>query len=587
MSPETILVEASWEVANKVGGIYTVVRTKAELVVQRHPQYVLVGPLFLHRQSSEFIEQAPPPRYAHIFEHLRAEGIQCVYGVWDIPGRPAVVLLNADHSSVDINALKGDLWNAFSLDTLRAGFDYDEPLRWAWGVGRLLELLEKSSSEPVLGHFHEWMAGLSILYLKTHRVPVKTVFHTHATMLGRTISGATDINLYDSLSELDFARIAKELHVEDKHSTEVACAKHADVFCTVSEITGLEAEYIIGRKPDVLLFNGILHEQYPSADHNSQEHVSAREKIRDFLSYYFFSHYTFDLEQSLTFFVSGRYEYRNKGLDILTRALSQLNHELRGDDQAKTVIVFFFIPQGTHGIKAEVLESREAFVATQQHVSQNADAITRNLLRSARNVHDLLATALLSQPTLDRLNQLAGMLEHVGTPPLATHYLENEEHDPIVAGFRAHGLLNREEDKVKVVLYPVYLTGEDGLMNITYEEAVVGSHLGIFPSYYEPWGYTPMEAIAMGVPAITTDLAGFGRFIQHQDKPGAFVLTRQNRSEQEVVSELVACMKHFVLLRQHERHQLQDAAKSLSTLTDWNVFIDQYFLAYKKAYDAR
>ncbi len=584
--PQTV-IEASWEVVNKVGGIYTVVRTKAELLVNTYKQYVLVGPLFPGRHNVEFTEQAPPERYVHVFEELRQEGIQCVYGVWNIPGNPQVVLLNAQHSHIDVNAVKGQLWEQFGVDSLRAAYEYDEPLRWAWAVGRFMELMQSSTDEPIVGHFHEWMAGLALLYLRMKKSRVRSVFTTHATMLGRTISGSTDINLYDSLPDLDFPRLAKELHVEDKYTTELACAKNAHVFTTVSEITGIEAEHVLLRKPDVLLFNGICRSQYPDVNDSSPMHIRARERMRDFLNYYFFSHYSFDLEHSVTFFASGRYEYRNKGLDVFTKALGKLNYELKKVPDSKTVIVFYFIPGDTQGIKTEVLEERQAFSAMQSYLDKNADDVVRRIMRQAQRIDSLSAKDILSEEAYQHVKQLAKALAHAGNPPLVTHNIPGEEHDPIVAGFRAHGLLNRAEDKVKVVRYPVYLTGKDGLLDLTYDEAVAGSHLGVFPSYYEPWGYTPMEAAAMGVPAITTDLAGFGRFVQTQQEKGVFVLKRYNRSEQDVVEDLFVMLKEFCQKNRSERRELKAAAQKLSEQTDWQVFIKHYYDAHQRAYESK
>lgn len=583
--PQTV-IEASWEVVNKVGGINTVVRTKAALLTQEYKQYLLVGPLFPGRKSVEFSEQPPPEHIRTVFEELRQEGIECVYGTWKIDGSPQCVLINATQSHVNLDHIKGVLWERFGIDSLRAAYDFDEPLRWSWAVGRFIELVQASDDNPIVAQFHEWMSGLGLLYLRLNECRTRTVFTTHATMLGRTISANTDINLYESLEELDFAQLAQDLHVAEKYTTEVACAQECHVFTTVSQITGEEAKYILKRTPDVLLFNGIHGASYPSLEKMGPLHAQSRERIRDFFNYYFFSHYTFDVEQSLTFFVSGRYEYRNKGLDVLTHALEKLNHHLKSQGQSKTVVVFFFIPQDTHGIKNEVLEERNAFNAMQSFVKKHSKDIVRTLLRNAPHSNSLTCQEILSKEARDEIARLAQDLEHGGNPPLVTHNLSDEDRDPIVSGFRARGLLNREEDKVKVVHYPLYLNGSDGLLDLTYTEAVAGSHLGIFPSYYEPWGYTPVEAAVMGVPAITTDLAGFGRFCQERTDQGVWVLSRQNRSFEEVSEELFEMLVRFCELDRYGRQEQRVAAKNLSALVDWNVFIKHYLEAHRRAYEA-
>ncbi len=585
MSDPSMVVEVSWEVLNKVGGINTVVRSKADLLVDHYDDYLLVGPLLQGKRNADFEEAPPPERLRQAFEELRETGIHCVYGHWLIRGKPQVVLLDARQASFDTNEIKRRLWEAYKVDSLGSAYDFDEPLRWSWGVGMLIERLQRNSQEPIVAQFHEWLSGFGLLYLHSHNVPTATVFTTHATMLGRTISGATDIQLYDELDKLDAAALARQLHVADKHTAEVACAQTADVFTTVSEITGIEAEHLLGRKPDVLLFNGVDSTKYPTEEEASVLHRRAREQIRDFLDYYFFSHYTFDLEQSLIFFVSGRYEYRNKGLDVLTEALGRLNEHLKRANHRKTVIVFYFIPGETHGIKTELLEERAAFTHLQHYVGENSRTIVRTILRNAAQLDRVDCTALLDESARRHVAQLADAMRHENLPPLCTHNIPSEENDAIIAGFHAHGLLNREEDKVKVIRYPIYLTGADGLLDLTYTEAVAGSHLGLFPSYYEPWGYTPVECAALAVPAVTSDLAGFGRFIQDKAEKGVTVLRRHYRSHEEVVSDLLSVMVAYCGLDKYGRNDEKLAAKRLVMLTQWERFIKNYFQAHLLAYE--
>lgn len=583
MSPRTV-IEVSWEVVNKVGGIHTVVKSKASLLAEHYENYLLVGPLFPERRDIEFKEQPAPEQLRLIFEQLRQSGIECVYGQWLIPGNPNTILVDARNSQINVDDVKGLLWESYEIDSLHAAGDFAEPVKWSWAVGMLIEKLQLSSDKPIVGHFHEWMAGLAILYLKHVGAKTGTVFTTHATMLGRTISAATDIQLYDSLEHIDAPRLARDLGIADKYSTEVACAKHCDTFTTVSEITAIEAEHLLGRQPDVLLFNGIQGDNYPTVEETSVLHIRARERIRDFLDYFFFSHYSFDLDQSLIFFISGRYEYHNKGMDVLTEALGRLNEHLKAEGHKKTIVCFYFIPGEVHGIKTELLEERATFSNIQQFIAQHAQDITRKILRNANDLGSLGCEDLLTEKARRQIEHMAHQMEHPGNPPLVSHNIPDEEHDAIIAGFKAHGLLNREEDKVKVIRYPVYLTGSDGLLDLSYNDAIAGAHLGIFPSYYEPWGYTPVESAAMGVPAITTDLAGFGRFIEKTADAGIYVLKRHGVSNEESAKQLFEMLKTFCELDKFGRQDEKLVAKKLVHLTEWETFIKHYYQAHEDAF---
>ena len=470
------------------------------------------------------------------------------------------------------------LYEKFGIDSISAGGDFDEPMRWAWSVGMFLEQLREHSDQRIVAHLHEWMAGFAGLYVKARGVDAGTVFTTHATMLGRTISANTDINLYADLESLDPYALAKRLDVTAKFTTEVACAREADVFTTVSDITAREAEHLLGTRPHVITYNGIASDNYPTLEEASVLHQRSREQIRDFLNYYFFSHYTFDLEDSLLFFTSGRYEYKNKGLDALTDALGRLNAWMREQDHRKTVVVFYWVPGETHGIKTEVLEERGVFQNMQQFVEDRSRQIVRRILRNADALDEL---------SCQQLRRMARGLDHGGTPPVCTHNIPFEEDDAIIRAFRANGLNNGPDDPVKVIRHPVYLNGSDGLIDLEYREAIAGTHLGLFPSYYEPWGYTPVEAAGYGIPSVTTDHGGFGRYVRDEaaESGGVFVLARENRSYEDIVQQLFECMRDYVNLDKHGRMEQKLAAKHLSTRTEWQTFIKHYFQAHTQAYE--
>jgi glycogen(starch) synthase len=332
-----------------------------------------------------------------------------------------------------------------------------------------------------------------------------------------------------------------------------------------------------------LLLNGLDDSKFPTLEEANILHQKNREKIRDFLEFYFFSHYTFDLDQTLVMFITGRYEFRNKGLDVLIKALGKLNQRLRNEGSKKTVVTFFWIPNEVRGIKTEILEEKAVFNHIRQFVEENTQEFTRKLLRNAANIRQFTCSDLLSQEFIMTIERQLASMKRDGDVPLVTHNIPSEDQNQIVKECREAGLFNSKQDPVKAIFYPVYLTGSDGLLDMTYNDAVAGCHLGVFPSYYEPWGYTPVEAMAFGVPAITTDLGGFGLFIQQQAGKGVYVLKRNKQSDEQVVEELFQVLLSYCHKDKFQRTEEKTQAKALTRLTDWATFITYYYQAHMLA----
>lgn len=590
-----LLLEVSWEVCNKVGGINTVLKSKASLMKEQYPKYVLVGPYFREKAIVELEQKQPPESIVRAFAKLKKEGITCYYGTWQIKGEPNVILIDFSTLIAQKNELKTWLWEAYQIDSLTAGWDFEEPVIFSAAVAKLLRAIEeekraRGEQEKIVAHFHEWMTGSAILFLRRLGSQLPTVFTTHATMLGRAIAGSGE-PLYEMLDTIDPMEAAYRHGVQAKHLTERACAKEATVFTTVSEITALEAKALLGREPDLLVLNGLEVSRFPTFEETSIKHVTCRETLRDFLTYYFFPYYLFSLEHNLIFFITGRNEFRNKGIDLTIEALGRLN-ELMKEAAAsekgykRTVSVFFWIPLEHAGVKVELLENKNYYQHITNYIRYNADKILKKVL------YDFLAQKKIQRNPLFTKEFLQGMKKDViqfrreGEPPLCTNYLPYEEQNEVVQAFRAAGLLNREEDRVKVILQPVYLDGNDGLINLPYYDAIAGAHLGLFPSYYEPWGYTPLECAAMGVAAVTTDLAGFGRFIQQKVKKplsGITVLRRHQQPHEKIVEEFAQLLFSFTKLTHSERVKNKMVAKELSGLCDWREFIKFYREAHRLA----
>ena len=485
------LFEVSWEICNKVGGIYTVVRSKIAPTLQYYKKnYYAIGPYFVDKATGEFQEMIAPVGLRDVFAKLKEQGIICHYGVWLVSKEPQTILIDFSGYAKNKDSIKKELWDRFKIDSLGTEFhDFDESVVWSYCVGKLIEEISSQSDKKIVAQFHEWLSGAGLLYLKSRGAKVGTIFTTHATMLGRTMTG-NNRDLYGQLGRIDSNKVAYELGIQAKHQMETQCANNADVFTTVSEITGIEAESLLGRKPDVLLPNGLDIDKFPTFEEASIKHRLFREKIREFLMYYFFPHYTFDIDKTLVFFIAGRYEFHDKGVDIFIRSLARLNERLKKEKSDKTIVAFFWVPGNIRGIKQELLESKTLFEDVKDSVDDSLHEIGERVLYALMGQKKISAEFLLGPDVVqENKKQILKLTKRSGNPLLSTHDLHNGGEDLILQGFRQNNLLNKEEDKVKVVFYPIYLTGADRLLDTTYYESMQGSHVGVFPSYYEPWGY--------------------------------------------------------------------------------------------------
>ncbi len=577
------LFEVSWEVCNKVGGINTVLKSKAARLMEVYGEnYCLIGPYFAD-QISEFEECLPKSEYKEPFNKLKKENIICHYGRWLVKGEPLTILIDFPRDPTKINQIKKEFWDYFKIDSLRAGYDYDEPLMWGYCVAKLLEFLPKSKKTVV--QFHEWLSGSSLLYLKKNNVKIAKIFTTHATVLGRTLANA-GVNFYSMLGKINKKEEVYKYSIEAKHLIEKASAQNADVFTTVSEITGIEAEHFLERKPDVLLPNGLDMEKFPTFEEASIEHRKQRVKIREFLLYYFFPYYAFDIKDVLFYFIAGRYEFKDKGIDIFIDALGELNRKLKEERSKKTIVAFIWVPANIKGIREELLENKTYFGDIKDLMEDQTIDIKHNIIYSIVSNNKISANALFEDDVILELKKKVARLKRKGIPPLTTHTLY-DQNDQISRSIKNADLNNLEEDPVKIVFYPIYLSGADRLLDLGYYEAMQGSHLGLFPSFYEPWGYTPLEAAGLGVSSVTTDLAGFGRFIEQletsKENPGIFVLKRMGKSDKEVIDESTKIMYNFSKLSKYDRITNKIEARKLASTCDWKFMIANYIEAHNLA----
>jgi len=587
------LIEVSWEVCNKVGGIYTVIQSKADNIINHYKdKYFLIGPYFADKSHGIFLEETTPKNLKDLFSELEKEGIIVRTGKWLIKGEPNVYLIDFQNLKYKANDIKRQLWEDFKIDSLRTGFDYDEPIVFSYAANKLLKgLIEILDGKTVI-QFHEWLTGVALLFLKKNDVKAGTVFTTHATVLGRSLS-SNNIDLFCrdasnkcNLEKMDLNNKSYQYCVEAKHQVEKASAQHAGIFTTVSEITALEAFYILGRKADVILPNGLYMDNFPTFEEASIKHKQNKWMIQQFLMYYFFPYYIFDVQNTLIYFLAGRYEFRDKGIDVFIKALDQLNLRLKKEKSEKTIVAFIWVPTSIRGIKPELLVNKTNYSALRDSFDSEKEEAQKKIMVNLLSKVKLNEKNIFSEEFLGELKRMIIMLKNKGNPPLSTHDLM-DPNDMIMKSLLDCGLDNDESDRVKVIFYPIYLTGADRLLDLNYYQSMNGSHLGVFPSAYEPWGYTPLEAGALGVSSVTTDLAGFGKYVRgkaaSEEYPGVFVLKRENKTDEEIIKSLSDFMYYFANLTKYDRVKNKLEAKRLAGLADWKILIENYIKAHNMA----
>ncbi|MCL5010852.1 MAG: glycosyltransferase [Patescibacteria group bacterium] len=581
------LFEISWEVCNKVGGIYTVLTSKSGRAIDCYNGgYFTVGPYFEPQIRGQFQPEQPNNGLRAVFDGLEKEKIKCFFGKWLVGGQPKAILLDFHYLKSETNLIKAKLWEDWHIDSLKSGPDFDEPVVWAWAAGKLLEKMPLAfPDKKIVAHFHEWLSGAGLLHLKKQQAKIGTVFTTHATTLGRTLA-FNNINPYVVLDKINPEEGARNYSVIAKHLLERQTAQQADVFTTVSEIAALEAEKFLGRKPDFVLPNGLDLDKYPTFEETSINHRLQRDLLRDFTARFFFPYHSFDLANTLFYFTASRYEIKAKGIDIFIKALGQLNKKLSAGKNSKTIVAFFWVPIANKNVKPEVLQNCKFFAELKDILEENSEEIRQRVLYLLSGGQKIEETSLFRSDLLLEIKKKVSGFKRQGNPPLSTHELQ-ENQTEILRLLRESGLANNKNDKVKVVLYPAYLTGYDGLSNLTYQESIQACHLGVFPSFYEPWGYTPLEAAALGVPSVTTDLTGFGKHIKNENSnketPGVFVLQRENKTEEESAGELAKILFNFAKLKKVQRVENKIEARKIALGADWKNLMENYIKAQNQA----
>lgn len=535
LAPDYVF-ESSWEVCNKVGGIYTVLSTRAKTLQEMmNDRIIFIGPDCWGEKNCPYFTED-----ADLYPDWKAEagqqGLKVKVGRWNIPGNPIAILVDFTPYFAQKDQIYTWLWENYQVDSLHAYGDYDEASMFSYAAALVVESFYKhylDASKKVVYHGNEWMTGLGVLYINKHLPEVGTVFTTHATSIGRSIAG-NNKPLYDYLFAYNGDQMSWELNMQSKHSIEKQTAHYVDCFTTVSDITANECKELLDRPVDFVLPNGFDDSFVPKGTTFTKKRNAARKRLLDVANALLGTQLDND---TLIVSTSGRYEFRNKGVDVYIEAMNRL---LRDKELKKQVVAFIEVP-------GWVGEPRQDLV--------------------------------------ERLN--SGKSYDTPLPvPEITHWLHNMTHDNVLGMLKFLDMHNLPEDKVKLIFLPCYLTGDDGVLNLSYYDLVLGNDLCIYPSYYEPWGYTPLEAIAFKVPCITTDLAGFGLWANSvkggysELEDGVKVIHRTDYNYSEVADEIKDTVALYSSMSKKEVEKARSNAAKLSKLALWSHFIVYYQQAY-------
>lgn len=534
LTPDYIF-ESSWEVCNKVGGIYTVLSTRAKTLQNLlKDKIIFIGPDIINDENPYFIEDNK--LFSEWNAQTKKEGLVLRIGRWNVPGQPIAILVNFSQYYEDKNAIYTWLWEHYQVDSLHAYGDYDEASMFSYAAAKTVESFYNfylNESKKVIYHGNEWMTGLGLLYLNYKLPQIATVFTTHATSIGRSIAG-NNKPLYDYLFAYNGDQMAGELNMQSKHSIEKQTAKYTDCFTTVGEITANECKELLDKPVDFILPNGFENDFVPKGAEFTKKRKIARKHVLDVANALLGT----DLDDStLIVSTSGRYEFRNKGVDVYIEAMNRL---LRDNRLKKNILAFIEVP-GWVGEPREDLKER---------------------IKSGKKYDTPLPV------------------------PMITHWLQNMSQDNVLGMLKFLDMQNRNDDKVKLIFLPCYLNGSDGIFNMKYYDLVLGNDLCIYPSYYEPWGYTPLEAIAFKVPCITSDLAGFGLWANSEFgrygeiTDGVKVIHRTDYNYSEVADKIKDTVAEFSNMPDSEINNARNNAEKLSKKALWNNFIKYYYQAY-------
>ena len=538
LTPDYIF-ESSWEVCNKVGGIYTVLSTRARTLQDSMKDHIIfIGPDCWKDKINPYFKE-DTTLLSEWKVKAEEDGLVVKVGRWNIVGEPIAILVDFNPFFKDKDSIYTWLWENYQVDSLHAYGDYDEASMFSYAAAKVVESYYRfalDQTKKVVYHANEWMCGLGALYINKVLPEIGTIFTTHATSIGRSIAG-NNKPLYDYLFAYNGDQMAGELNMQSKHSIEKQTAHHVDCFTTVSEITANECKELLDKPVDFVLPNGFDNNFVPKGAEFTKKRKTARKRLIDVANALLGTDLGDDV---LIVSTSGRYEFRNKGVDVYIEAMNRL---LRDGELNRTVLAFIEVPGWVGDPRQDLVER----------------------LQSGKKYDTPLEA------------------------PQITHWLHNMDHDNVLGMLKYYDMQNRVDDKVKLIFLPCYLTGEDGVVNLSYYDVVLGNDLCIYPSYYEPWGYTPLEAVAFKVPCITTDLAGFGIWANGEKgaaseiEDGVKVIHRTDYNYSEVADAIKDTVARYSNFSDEEVKKARQNADKLSKKALWKEFIKYYEQAYDMA----
>ncbi len=592
-----VLYEVSYEAGNRIGGIHTVLASKAKYLKKIYGNnYVTIGFYNKKNAAMEVIEKEPPSHMKKAFGELEKEGIRCVYGLWaDAHDVPIILVDSLVFQRDNIDTINRILWEKYKIDSLNTWNDYREPVAWSYAVGKLLEKLAKSQpKKKAVAHFHEWLSGAGILYMKMKKVGMPTVFTTHATTLGRTMASMNDMSFMSG--KISPEEKAYQYGVASKHLMEKVSAAEADVFTTVSDVVGEEVKLVLEKEADIITVNALDFEEIPSQNELSVEKAKYRKRMNEFIRAYFAPYYPFDIQNYPVMFTAGRYEFENKGYDVFIDALGELNKRLK--NTKSYVIVFIWVPRGTIAPKDEVISNLLLYDRLKEILDSDWEDIKESIISKLSHGEAIEKTDIISNKILADIKTSFNKIRSrkgLNPPVNAFELSSSENEDPIIKRLKENGLENRESDRVKIIFYPVYLNREDELLGLDYKEALISSDIGVMLSRYEPWGYMGHETAVYGNISLTTDYTGFGRFVQNNYKNGDVinpveVVEAVGRPREDVVKRVANLLEIYIRMKKDARKKMQLKAYDVAKLACWEEqiknYINSYILALERAIQA-
>ncbi|MBE9465849.1 glycosyltransferase [Dyadobacter subterraneus] len=589
---KNVLFEIAWEVCNQVGGIYTVIRTKVPAMVEKwDDNYYLLGPYFEKKASAEFeeITDLDDTNVGKTVRRLREMGYTVHYGFWLVTGKPRVVLFDLESINHELDTIKYNLWEKNRISTINTEPLVNQTLCFGEMVRIYLKEYaeENARREDISAQFHEWMASSGLPDLKRENVKIATTFTTHATMLGRYLAQNVD-GFYSKLPFFDWEQEARNYNIVTQASIERFAALSAHVLTTVSDVTARECEVFLGRMPDLVTPNGLNVVRFQAVHEFQNLHLKYKERIHEFVLGHFFPSYSFDLDKTLYFFTSGRYEFSNKGYDLTLEALARLNYKMVQANMDMTVVMFIVTKQPYYSVNPDVLQSRAVLNELQETCTAIEKEVGEKLFLAAASGVDHKMPDLnnfVDEYWRLRLRRTIQTWKTDKLPAFVTHDLKEE--DGITDFCRKANLVNNERDRVKIVYHPDFISSTNPLFGLDYGQFVRGCHLGVFPSYYEPWGYTPLECVVRGVPTVTSDLSGFGDYIMQimrdYENRGIYVINRKSQTYAQAAEQMADILFKFVRMQRRDRIMQRNRVENISDVFDWMNLRSYYDTAHDLA----